>query len=70
MSSDMEDMIEVIEEAPAAPRLKRTEISLHSKERIVATKVKALIAKTGERPAAMALNRTSWHTTRLTRVEE
>ena len=53
-SSDTEDMIEVIEEAPAAPQAKRTGISSHPKERIVATKVKALAAKAGERPAAVA----------------
>ena len=54
MSSDIEDTIEVVEMAPAAPKSKRTEISLHLKERVVATKVKALTAKAGERPAAMA----------------
>ena len=45
MSSDTEDTIEVIESAPAAPQSKRTEIDAHLKERIVATKVKALTAK-------------------------
>lgn len=54
VSSDIEDTIEVIEEPPAAPQSKRTEISSHFKERIVATKVKALTAKAGERPATMA----------------
>jgi ABC-type Zn uptake system ZnuABC Zn-binding protein ZnuA len=54
VSSDREDTIEVIEKAPAAPRSKRTEISSHPKERIVATKVKALTAKAGERPTTMA----------------
>lgn len=39
----VEDMIEVIE-APAAPQAKRLEVSSHLKERIVATKVKALTA--------------------------
>jgi hypothetical protein len=54
MSSDAEDTIEVIETAPAAPQSKRPEISSHFKERIVATKVKALAAKAGERPATTA----------------
>jgi hypothetical protein len=51
MSSDVEDTIEV---TPAAPQSKRTEINAHLKERIVATKVKALTTKAGERPATMA----------------
>jgi hypothetical protein len=51
MSSDAEDTIEVIETASAVPQSKRPEISSHFKERIVATKVKALAAKAGERPA-------------------
>lgn len=61
MSSDVEDTIEVIETVPAAPQSKRTEINAHLKERIVATKVKALTAKSGERPATMAatLNRSA-----------
>jgi hypothetical protein len=46
MSSDVEDTIEVIETVPAAPQSKRTEINAHLKERIVATKAKALAAKT------------------------
>jgi phage-related minor tail protein len=54
VSNDIEDTIEVIEETPAAPQAKRMEISSHPKERIVATKVKALAAKAGERPATMA----------------
>jgi hypothetical protein len=54
VSSDREDTIEVIEEAPTAPRSKRTEMSSHPKECVVATKVKALTAKAGERPATMA----------------
>jgi hypothetical protein len=53
VSSDREDTIEVIEEAPVAPRSERTEISSHPKERVVATEVKALTAKVGERPALM-----------------
>jgi hypothetical protein len=51
MSSDAEDTIEVIKTASAVPQSKRPEISSHFKERIVATKVKALAAKAGERPA-------------------
>jgi hypothetical protein len=54
VSSDGEDTIEVIEEAPATPRSKRTEVSSHPKERVVTTKVKALTAKTGERSAIIA----------------
>lgn len=54
MSSDAEDTIEVIETASAAPQSKRPEISSHFRERIVATKVKALTAKAGERPATTA----------------
>ncbi|KAF4619073.1 hypothetical protein G7Y89_g14773 [Cudoniella acicularis] len=50
MSSDVEDTIEVIETAPAAPQSKRPEVSSHLKERIAATKVKALTAKAGVRP--------------------
>jgi hypothetical protein len=57
MSSDVEDTIEVIEMVPAAPQSKRTEISSHLKERVVATKVRALTAKAGERPAAIAATR-------------
>jgi len=55
MSSDAEDTFEVMETAPAAPRSKRTEISSHLKERIVAMKVRALTAKAGERPAIIAV---------------
>jgi hypothetical protein len=54
VSSDVEDTIEVIETVPAAPPSKRTEINAHLRERIVATKVKALTAKVGERSATMA----------------
>jgi len=42
MSSDVEDTSEVIETAPAATHSKRTGISGHAKERIVAKKVRAL----------------------------
>jgi hypothetical protein len=41
VSSDGEDTIEVIGEAPAVPRSKRTDVSSHPKERVVVTKVKA-----------------------------
>jgi hypothetical protein len=40
----------VFETAPGAPQQKRTEISSHLKDRIVATKIQALSAKAGERP--------------------
>jgi hypothetical protein len=49
-SSDIENTIEVIETVPTAPQSKRTEINAHLKERIVATKVKALTAKGGDDP--------------------
>jgi hypothetical protein len=52
--SDTEDPIKVIDVATAAPQSKRAETSSHSKERVVAAKVKALTAKAGERPATMA----------------
>jgi hypothetical protein len=52
-SSDTEDIIEVIEEAPAAPQAKRTAISSYPKGRIVVIKVKALAIKVGERPAVV-----------------
>ena len=55
MSSDAEDTFEVMETAPAAPRSKRTEISSHLKERIVAMKVRALTVKAGERPVIIAV---------------
>lgn len=54
VSSDVEGTIEGIETVPAAPQSKRTEINAHLRERIVATKVKALAAKAGERPTTMA----------------
>jgi hypothetical protein len=54
VSSDGEDTIEVIEEAPAAPRSKRMEVSSHPKEHVVATKVRAPTSKAAERPVAMA----------------
>jgi hypothetical protein len=46
-----EDTIEVIKTAPTAPQPKRVEISSHLKEHIVATKVKALVAKAGRHAA-------------------
>ena len=48
-SIEMGDTIEVTEEGPAAPQSKRVEVSSHLKDRIVATKVRALAAK-AERP--------------------
>jgi hypothetical protein len=51
-----EDTAEVMETVPNAPQLKRTEITSHLKDCIVATKVRALAAKVGERPAAVVLN--------------
>ena len=50
MSSNAEDMFKVIEIAPAAPRLKQTDISSHLKERIIVIKVRALTIKAGEHP--------------------
>jgi hypothetical protein len=41
-------MIEVDEGAPAPPQPRRTEISANLKDRVVATKIRALSAKTGE----------------------
>ena len=57
-SSDTEDIIEVIDSVPAAPQTKRTEINGHLRDRIVATKVRALAAK-AERPPAPASNHSS-----------
>jgi hypothetical protein len=54
VSSDIEDTIEVMETAPGASQSRRPEISPHLRERVVATKVRALTAKAGERPATMA----------------
>lgn len=54
--SDSEDTPGVIEKATVVPQAKRTEIDAHSKEHVVATKVKALAAKAGERPATMTVN--------------
>jgi hypothetical protein len=57
-SSDTEVIIEVIDSVPAAPQTKRTEINGHLRDRIVATKVRALAAK-AERPPAPASNHSS-----------
>jgi hypothetical protein len=57
-SSDTEDIIEVVDSVPAAPQTKRTEVNGHLRDRIVATKVRALAAK-AERPAAAATNHSS-----------
>src|SRR6266536_405478 len=43
-----QDKIEVDEGAPAPRRPRRTEISAHLKDCVVATKIRALSAKTGE----------------------
>jgi hypothetical protein len=51
--SNTEDTIKVINVATVAPQSKRAETSSHSKERVVAAKVKALTAKAGERPATI-----------------
>ncbi|OAF56128.1 hypothetical protein VC83_07550 [Pseudogymnoascus destructans] len=60
MSSNSEDTIEVIETASAVLQSKRLEISSHFKERIVATKVKALAAKSGECPSTTAAAPNQW----------
>jgi hypothetical protein len=57
-SSDTEDIIEVIDSVPAVPQTKRTEVNAHLRDRIVATKVRALAAK-AERPAAAATTHSS-----------
>jgi hypothetical protein len=49
-SSDTEEIIEVIDSA--APQTKRTEINAHLRDRIVATKVRAMAA-TAERPSGI-----------------
>lgn len=54
-SSDMEEIIEVIDSVPAALQIKCTEINSHLRDRIVATKVRALAAK-AERPAVLFLS--------------
>jgi len=61
VSSVIEDTIEVMDGPPAAPRTKRTvgiESSLRSKERGVATKIKAFTAKEGERATSTTANPT------------
>jgi hypothetical protein len=55
-SSDTEEIIEVIDSA--APQTKRTEINAHLRDRIVATKVRAMAAK-AERPAAVTTTHSS-----------
>ena len=57
-SSDTEDIIEVIDSVPAAPQTKRTEVNGHLRDRIVATKVRALATK-AERPAAAVTTHSS-----------
>ena len=50
VSSDGDDTIKVIEEALAAPPSKRTEVSSHPKEPVVATKVRASLQRLGNGP--------------------
>jgi hypothetical protein len=47
---ETEDTIETVETPPAAPQPKRTDINAHPKDRIMATRLRALSAKAGERP--------------------
>ena len=49
-SSNIEEIIEVIDSVPAALQIKHTEIYGHLRDRILATKIRALAAK-AERPA-------------------
>lgn len=49
-------MIEVADNGPAVPPSKPMQVSSHLKDRNVATKVRALAVKAGERNAAMAPN--------------
>ncbi|KAK9334217.1 hypothetical protein V1521DRAFT_420211 [Lipomyces starkeyi] len=67
-SSDTEEIIEVIDSVPAAPQTKRTEINAHLRERIVATKVRAMAAK-AERPAAATTTHSSQEKSTNTSVQ-
>lgn len=49
-----EDTIELMETVPDAPQSKRTETTSHLKYRIVATKARAIAAKTGQRSTTAA----------------
>ena len=51
---ETEDTIETVETPPAAPQPKRTAIDAHPTDRIVATRLRALSTKAGERPAPTA----------------
>lgn len=55
---ETEDTIEMVETPPAAPQPKRTDINAHPRDRIVATRLRALSAKAGEHlaPTAAALS--------------
>ncbi len=53
---ETEDIIEVDKRVPAPPRPRRTEINAYLKDRVVATKIRALSAKAGERSETMAAN--------------
>ena len=57
-SSEAEDIIEVIDSVPAAPLTRHIEVNGYLRDRIVATKVCALAAKT-ERPAAAVTTHSS-----------
>jgi hypothetical protein len=48
---ETEDTIETVETPPAAPQPKRTAINAHPTDRIVATRLRALSTKAGERPS-------------------
>jgi hypothetical protein len=67
-SSDTEEIIEVIDSAPSAPQTKRTEMSAHLRDRIVATKVRAMAAK-AERPAAATTTHSSQEKSMNTNVQ-
>jgi hypothetical protein len=67
-SSDTEEIIEVIDSVPAAPQTKRTEVNAHLRDRIVATKVRALAAK-AERPAAATTTHSSQEKSTNTSVQ-
>ena len=69
MSSDTEDTIELIETAPAAPQSKRPDLGSHLKERIVATKTRALAAKAGEHPAMVTATSTTQRTRRCRQLQ-
>jgi hypothetical protein len=59
---ETEDTIEVDVVAPTAPQPKRTETSAFLKDRVVATKIRALSAKTGERSTTTGATLSQWAT--------